>query len=300
VFRSTDRGVTWEAIARVPGQFWSTLFVEDGALYLIGTSKSFGRVVIRRSDDDGYNWTTPNNALSGVLSTDTGMHCAPTPVVQFNGRIYRAFERNAPGAHGRQFQAFVISAPVDANLLLASSWSATNMLPYKSTDTGGNWLEGNAVVAPDGSVVDILRIDKQGLERAALLHVSSDGHTIDWSPARDRIEFPGGGVKFTIRYDAVSKRYWSLVNKQRFPDARRNVLALTSSSDLLHWKVEATLFQHPDEAKHAFQYVDWVFDGDDIIAVSRTSWNGDSFHNANYFTFHRIRKFRTGARSLAQ
>ena len=50
--------------------------------------------------------------------------------------------------------------------------------------------------------------------------------------------------------------------------------------------------------KHAFQYIDWLFDGDDIVAVSRTAFDDDEggacdFHNANYLTFHRFRGFRS-------
>jgi hypothetical protein len=72
-----------------------------------------------------------------------------------------------------------------------------------------------------------------------------------------------------------------------------NVLALVSSSDLKRWKVHTIVLQHPDRRHHAWQYVDWRFDGDDIVAVSRTAW-GDShnFHDANYLTFHRINDFR--------
>jgi hypothetical protein len=38
VFGSTDRGQTWQQRAGIDGQFWSTLFVHQGALYLIGTA----------------------------------------------------------------------------------------------------------------------------------------------------------------------------------------------------------------------------------------------------------------------
>ena len=34
VFRSQDRGASWRRIATVRGQFWSTLFVQRGDLYL--------------------------------------------------------------------------------------------------------------------------------------------------------------------------------------------------------------------------------------------------------------------------
>jgi hypothetical protein len=52
------------------------------------------------------------------------------------------------------------------------------------------------------------------------------------------------------------------------------------------------LFSNP-----GFQYADWLFDGDDLIAVVRTAFDdadggADSFHNANFLTFHRIRNFR--------
>ena len=48
---------------------------------------------------------------------------------------------------------------------------------------------------------------------------------------------------------------------------------------------------------HGFQYVDWVFDGDDIIAVSRTAFPETRGlparqHDANFLTFHRISNFR--------
>ena len=39
--------------------------------------------------------------------------------------------------------------------------------------------------------------------------------------------------------------------------------------------------------------MDWLFEGDDIIAVSRTAFNNaNNAHDANYFTFHRIHNFR--------
>lgn len=54
------------------------------------------------------------------------------------------------------------------------------------------------------------------------------------------------------------------------------------------------MLRHRDPKHHAWQYVGWVFDGDDIVAASRTAY-GDShnFHDANYLTFHRVRHFRT-------
>jgi hypothetical protein len=49
--------------------------------------------------------------------------------------------------------------------------------------------------------------------------------------------------------------------------------------------------------KHAFQYVDWQFDGEDLVVASRTAFDDDEggahrAHDANFMTFHRVEKFR--------
>jgi hypothetical protein len=42
-----------------------------------------------------------------------------------------------------------------------------------------------------------------------------------------------------------------------------------------------------------FQYVDWHFDGPDIIYLVRTAWRGAAnFHDANRITFHVLEGFR--------
>ncbi|MHC4229837.1 MAG: exo-alpha-sialidase, partial [Planctomycetota bacterium] len=103
--------------------------------------------------------------------------------------------------------------------------------------------------------------------------------------------------KFTIRYDPVTKRYWSLVSKQKNPTAYRNNLVLVSSHDLRSWQVESVILRHHDSERHAFQYIDWLFEDKDIIAISRTAYNdgvggAHNAHDANYITFHRIHNFR--------
>ena len=57
------------------------------------------------------------------------------------------------------------------------------------------------------------------------------------------------------------------------------------------------MLYHPDTKHHGFQYADWLFDGDDIVFVSRTAFDDSEggaadYHNANYLTFHRIENFR--------
>ena len=128
---------------------------------------------------------------------------------------------------------------------------------------------------------------------AAFDRISEDGKTASFDAEKDFIDLPGARQKFTIRYHEASRRYWSLVNKDTNPSAFRNILALTSFLDLVNWTVEAVILRHEDTQNHAFQYVDWLFEGDDIVVVSRTAWDGShTAHDANYMTFHRIYNFR--------
>lgn len=309
VFQSKDKGMTWEKITQIDGQFWSNLFFHRGSLYLMGTNKHHGNLIIRKSDDDGYTWTIPYLKSNGLI-LEGEYHTAPMPIVYQNGRIWRAVEyATAPTSEwGKRYSAMVVSAPVDADLLDAESWQKTNYLSFNSDYLNGNfraWLEGNAVVDPDGNVVDILRVDiPAGIEeQAAVVRISQDGKIASFDPDRDFIQLPGGSKKFTIRYDERSKRYWMLTNyispeyKERHPAGVRNKQALCSSSDLREWMVHQVVLDHPDVEKHGFQYVDWLFEGDDIIFLSRTAYDDDSEgannnHDANFLTFHRIVNFR--------
>ena len=308
VFASRDRGETWKQLTEIEGQWWSTLFVHRGALYLMGTSAENGLAVIRRSTDGGQTWTTPRDANSGLLLADGKYHCAPVPVVVHQGRLWRAMENvSGSGGWGRHFRAFMMSAPLDADLLNATNWISSNRLESKPEwldGKFGGWLEGNAVVTPDGQIVDVLRADfRAGTEKAAIVTISADGTLASFDSKTGFVDFPGGCKKFTIRYDATSQHYWSLANfvpeaqRTANPERTRNTLALTRSPDLKTWSVRHILLQHPDALKHGFQYVDWLFEGEDLIAVSRTAFD-DSLggahnqHDANYLTFHRIRNFR--------
>jgi len=308
VFASRDGGRTWERRAEIAGQWWSTLFHHRGALYLMGTSREYGYCVLRRSTDGGRSWTEPKDERTGLLHGDGTYHCAPVPVLEHAGRLWRGMEdAMGPGGWGEHFRTFMMSAPVDADLLRADSWISSSRIGRDASWLGGTfggWLEGNAVAAPDGSVVNVLRVHNPPMgETAALVRISPDGRTATFDPSTGFLNFPGGTKKFTIRHDPRTGLYWSLTNwippKHAGPDPNmtRNTLALVSSPDLRLWSVRCVLLYHPDTAKHGFQYVDWLFDGDDIIAASRTAYDdglggAHNQHDANYLTFHRFRRFR--------
>ncbi len=309
VYKSKNRGKSWEKISEINGQFWSNLFVHKNVLYIMGTWKHHGNFIIRRSDDGGVTWTSPIDSESGLL-LEGEYHTAPMPVIEHDGRIWRAVEyaKSQTTRWGIRYSAMVISAPINADLLVAANWTATNPLPHDSAYLDGNfggWLEGNAVKTPDGKVVNILRVatSEPGRDMAAIVDISNDGKTATFDPETGFMDFVGGARKFSIRYDEKSKRYWTLANmvKEDFAHIRaasvRNTLVLKSSPDLKNWTVHKILLEHPDVEKHGFQYVDWQFDGRHIIFLSRTAYDDEfgganNFHDANFLTFHRIKNFR--------
>ncbi|QNN21924.1 exo-alpha-sialidase [Planctomycetales bacterium ZRK34] len=308
VFRSEDRGRTWRQVAEVKPAFWSKLFVHRGKLYLMGPTAHHGDLVIRRSDDGGATWTQPTDAKHGLLA-EGQYHTAPMPMLIHNGRIWRAIEDATNGRKwGARYSPMVFSAPVDADLLDAASWTHTNFIKIDPTWLGGKfnaWLEGNAVVTPDGHIVDILRMHSgRDGGRAAVVRISDDGKVASFDPEKDLIDFPGGAKKFTIRYDEQTKAYWSLVNPvlpRHQHDAAaagvRNALALMKSTDLKNWEMRCIVMYHPNVSHHGFQYPDWAFDGDDIIAAIRTGYDdglggAHNAHDANFLTFRRLSDFR--------
>ena len=338
VYRSLEHGENWKMIARVEGMFWSNLFFHGGSLYMMGTSMGHGsgQCIIRRSDNGGFTWTVPKDENSGILFSDTPYHTAPMPMVIHDGRIWRSMEdeKGQPYNHwGPRFRAFMMSAPLDFDLLKSSSWTSSERLNYDPDWLDGRfrgWLEGNAVVDPEGNIVNILRTEyRPEGGKAALITYSDDGKEAIFDPDKDFIDFPGGSKKFLIRYDEESLHYWALSNailpkhaghaskdakdyvrinsaprhnpggRNAFsnPERLRNAIVLMISSDLRDWNIVDVVLYHPDVSKHGFQYPHFVFDGDDLIFLSRTAYDDGSGgaadqHNANFITFHRITNFR--------
>lgn len=311
VYRSEDGGRSWVNLTHIANAYWSTLFVLDDAAYLLGVSQQYGSIVIRRSTDGGFTWTHPSDGARGLLFKGgpryqrPNYHCAPTPVLVSNGRVFKAFEDCTPCVWGTGFQSLVISAPVGSDLLDHTSWTMTpkvpfnpEWLPWKGSTTPG-WLEGNVAQGPDGRLVNVLRFNADPLSnKAAILGLTADGSALAVDPETMFIDMPGGCHKFTIRRDPRCGRYLTLSNHNINPAFpwQRNVLALCASIDLRQWHVCVTVLSdgprtdEDDSVKRTgFQYVDWQFDGDDILMLVRVARHGaPNFHDSNRIVFWRI------------
>ena len=309
IFTSSDRGQTWKGRARLEGQFWSNLFTHHGDLYLMGTACEYGNVTLRKSSDGGRSWSQPRDGHSGLLRAGR-YHCAPTPVVAHDGRLWRAMEYYDGPTWGA-FGAFVMSAPEDADLLEAANWQSSNSIrpaPDWLDGRVGAILEGNIVITPEGGLINLLRVHHPDWqERAALMSLRPAEMTLAFDPLTGFISLPGGSKKFTIRRDAPSGRYWALLTPappdapplaRLRPDQVRNRLVLASSANLQDWRIHQTIMEHPDVEKVGFQYADWLIDGEDLIAVVRVAYPeadgqpAPNAHDANWLIFYRIEGFR--------
>lgn len=305
VYRSDDRGQTWRECAKIDGLFWSSIFAHRGAAYMIGTHHHHGSLLVYRSSDGGTTWTTPKDGKSGLIRAGK-FHTAPVPVIVHEGRLWRAVEDgDGPGGWGEMYRPRVMSIRVDGDLLDADQWTITNPIERKGGWLGDTFwctIEGNAVVDRQGIVRNILRSNHPDL--AAVTTVSKDGTSQSIDPAFDRTSLPGSSKKVLIRWDEPSQLYWALSNPVLPPDVVgrasakvRNTLALYSSPDLQSWTLRCVLLHHPEREKHAFQYPDWIVEGDDLLVASRTAYDDGlggaaEAHDANYLTFHRFPNFR--------
>ncbi len=301
VYASSDSGESWTYQGRADGLWWATLFAHCGRLYLLGRYTAGGLhgsgphyIGITESLDGGKTWSSIDQNRGGIsYDGGFGVHCAPTPVLFHRGRLYKAFE----GAPLQSRRAFIVSTDVGSDLCDPASWQVSDYF------TGfGIPNEGNAVRGPDGSVWILARfitgkayLMKYDEEQNKIVPALGEG-------AASLIDFPSTASKFTVRYDDGLQKYITIVNAQTDPNKayQRNYAMLAVSDDLIHWQVKETLLSDRElydgtvsAARHAFQYVDWILDGADILFVVRESCeDAKNFHDSNYLTFYRLKNYR--------
>ncbi len=306
IFRSDDHGKSWYHYTELFPCFWGELFLHHGDVYMLATSTEYGDLLIGRSSDGGKTFGEPTVILRGSCSfASPGWHKSSMPMIEHKGRLWTGIDY---GAHSKAMHSNgLLSVPVDADLLDADSWTMTELLHYDPTWEGAvigdsrGFIEGNAIVLPDGEIGEILRYSTdQGTPRYGLVPVLR-GCT-EKPEAQLKFEkfapFQGNLSKFNILFDEVSKRYYTVYSRitdEHSPRAR-NVLSLGYSENLREWVQVCDLLDYSqhDPQEVGFQYVSFRFDGEDLIYLCRTAVNkANNFHDSNYITFHRVEKFRS-------
>lgn len=305
IYRSDDDGATWHYVSELMPCFWGKMFIYEGALYMLSVSTEYGDLLIGRSDDGGKTFTEPTVLLRGGngKNGEAGVHKNPQPLVEYNGRLWNTLEW---GAWGRKYHAaMVMSAPLGSDLLDPESWSFSEPVKYDPEwkgvpkgESAGN-IEGQLVVI-DGELHNVMRYSMDKLERKWGLVIDYKVNADDPEAPLEYvrcIEYPCNNTKFQIKYDEVSKKYYSIGSRIFDPEkiGARNLLSLLVSDDCINWRVAYDIIdmRDTDVFKIGFQYVDMIIEGDDIIFLCRTAINGAAnFHDSNYSTFHRIENFR--------
>ena len=296
VYISHDNGATWEHHSEIFPCFWGKMFLAGGKLYMLGCSTEYGDVLIGRSDDNGKSWTKPTVLLRGCAHPrQVGWHRAPMPVLIKDGRIMTDIQYGAWSE--KVFCDAVLSAPADSDLLDAENWVCTELFdarehisPLPERIWGG--IEGNVILTPDGRIIDFLRF----ADRNALILGYDPKEPEKELTLEKVIDFPATASKFNIVFDEASGRYYAIVSYALDePLTKRNLLSLICSEDLTEWRLCRHLIDRRDDDPKlvGFQYVDFFIEGNDILFLCRTAYNGaNTFHNSNLITFHKIENFR--------
>jgi len=298
IYRSTDRGESWAQTTTLEGQFWSTVFAHKDALYIWGYAHRSGNIIIRKSLDGGYTWTVPFDEDNGLLKEGKFGGTPNCPVIH-DGRLWISQSTR------------LMSAPVDANLLVADSWTLSKNVPQDKTWLNGKfpfWSEGQVAASPKEGVVALPKINQ--MPYTALLRAKSP-ISLTFDSVNDFVELPGAEKKFGAVYDPVSECFYVCSNPilpahkddpkiGKTPAMIRNAAALFCSEDLNHWEMKKIFLYLPDPHHEAFQYLNCVIDGDDLLVISRTAFviggpKPPRGHDSNLMTFHRIPDFRNAS-----
>lgn len=306
IYRSEDNGKTWHYSCELFPCFWGKLFEHRGDIYMLANSNEYGDILIGRSKDNGHSFESPTVLFRSSCSrSEGGLHKNAVPVLEYRGRLWSSIEYGT-WEKGGKFHFMMISANADSDLTDARNWCMTEPLVYDHNWPGAavgltrGAIEGNAVVSPDGRLCCMLRYEIAKCEPAfglALL-LSADPDQPEAAMKFEKfVGFTGNKSKFDIIRDPQSGRYYSIANRISSVECvnHRNLLSLYVSDDLENWRVLCDLMDYTDRDPRevGLQYVDFLYDGDDILFLCRQGYGGaHSFHDSNYITFHTIKNFR--------
>ena len=339
IFRSDDNGKTWECTATL-AMFHARLFADGKRLYFIGHDKG---ITISASDDEGETWTE----IQELESTEL-WHQAPCMVHLENGYVYLTMEKIVgklwPGVAPVMLRGKLGTDLTDkknwtfSNTLIYPSELPTTLgIPFYKTGYLAPeneedkrfcgdpcfleshvmkiWDKNHLLYAED--TVHVWMRQHSGLTNIAALakcKINTDGTLelcLEKSPAglpMLHVPFPGGHMKFDIRYDERSGYYWlvcsqstdsmirpELLPKDRYnlPDHERHRLVLYFSRNMFDWCFAGVVAIGKNN-KCSRHYASMEIANDDLLILSRSGdENARSAHNGNILTLHRVENFRT-------
>ncbi|MBE6929967.1 MAG: exo-alpha-sialidase [Ruminococcaceae bacterium] len=304
IFRSDDDGKTWHYVSELMPCFWGKLFLHKDELYMLSCSTEYGDLLIGKSTDGGKTFSAPVTLLRGANGKNgsVGVHKNPENFLIHNGRLYQSLEWGAWANKDYCHAAMVMSCAVDDDLLDPANWHFTEPVKFDESfdprlaglGTCVMMIEGTVVLAPDGRLLNIMRFGYPGHAIAFEINQDDPDAPLAFSHL---IPFPANKSKFMIKQDPVTGQFFSVASYIENPEKPdRRLMTLMRSGDLMNWEKVCDLLDGRayDPQDVGFQYVDFFFEGNDILYLCRTAMNkAHNYHDANYSTFHRIENFRS-------
>ena len=328
IIRSTDGGLSWDELPRLPYQE-GIPFVLDRQLLMFVQEQSHRDVQIVASDDGGSTWTDPVTVIEGPLwniSTarlvrPDSVHWAMDYDLPAGAHLGKVMVRLARGRSVFDPQAWSISNIVEPPEL--PDILTRRLYPHGDTpDLANSWKNSLTLLEPNtievgGRIRVFTRaiIDEYATaSMAAVFDYDEDANELSFTQLA---AWPGGQCKFFIIEDAPRGMYWMLgnlvTNSQDLlgwdrrlrqtgyngrPGNERRWLFLHYSIDCLNWFPAGCVACWPDSVHRSFMYPSPVVDGDDLVILSRSSRDSGDQHDADLCTVHRVRGFRDLALDL--
>lgn len=319
---SRDGGRTWERLSTLP--YYSAVpWIHEGKLHLFvhkgGSEMPSRDVLLLCSEDRGRNWSPEQLLFAGQFWN------THTAVLVRKRTIYYAMDDLAtyPDRGLRLLAGDLSMDPMDPRAWRMSEPLAFPGLPATLVPAGRS---GGARLYSEPSVIELkgkLRllagVNAEAQATAglgAVIDVEDDGREMKLSFAQFH-PAPGAQVKRAIIRDEVSQLFWATANlavdsQEAFDwweKARsagtfvggggndRRFLMLLYSVDGLNWIQTGCIAQAP-QLSQSFMYARPVIDGDDLAILVRASINAPNQHDADFATFHRVKRFRQLALEL--
>ncbi|MAS37410.1 MAG: hypothetical protein CL610_25650 [Anaerolineaceae bacterium] len=299
VLYSEDDGETWsQTVMLTDGEQW-----HQSACNVWYANDSVYLVMERRLSFDVKGWPVSEFApvlMRGAVDADLTQRENWT----FASEI--AFKDVVPDTV--DLVGFPFWTPFETKGMSPMGWLETNVVQF--VDPDHVWCD------PTGHTFHLwMRAHTGGTGYAAIAKVveNDDGSMtteLETVPSGQRVVFvpcPGGQMRFHVLYDEQMAIYWLLsslswdsmthidklpADRYNLPNNERQVLALHFSKNMMDWRMAGVVAQG-NTASEARHYASMIFDGDDILVLSRSGdEKAKNAHDGNLITFHRVKDFR--------
>jgi len=283
LYRSKDDGKTWEYVTDIVPAFWGELFIAGDCLCLLAADTEAGSLLVMKSEN-GSDWSDPTYLQYGSgSSVGIGMHRAPVPCAEIDGKLYFAVEY---GGHGsKRFDTLVACLDLEKDVLDKGAWTFSEKARVEfdwceSADKTIRFaIEGNAVER-DG---ELFVLSRYAYKKALMWKFDKrqPKKALEFYKA---VDFEAGHCKFYIQKTADGW-YYAIGNTSCYP---RHVIRLYRSKDLENWETVRTLEDISDRSVEldGVQYPNFFVENGTFYTVLRNALHGaHTFHDSNATVF---------------